>query len=249
MSFPSRVSFNSGEQVFDISTNGLTRQLLQYLADLIPPGGHMMVKYDSPEQQDTAHSLALSIPPAATPLGYLLFLIGCGAGFRDWHFAEGGNEGPRKLQGYKALNNQHAQLKCEETARQLTAFLKRHPCVVNSELEKAARDRALAILKEKAREGRKKDGVKPKSKKSEKAHIHITGMTCTTCAATVEKGLAETPGVGQAKVNFASEKASTEYDPSKVSLAKIKNTISQLGYGTVTKKSIFPVSGMTCATC
>ena len=90
---------------------------------------------------------------------------------------------------------------------------------------------------------------KSNSKKSEKAHIHITGMTCTTCAATIEKGLAETPGVERASVNFASEKASVEYDPSKVGLAKIKNTISQLGYGTATKKSIFPVSGMTCASC
>ncbi len=90
---------------------------------------------------------------------------------------------------------------------------------------------------------------KSNSKKSEKAHIHITGMTCTTCAATIEKGLAETPGVKRANVNFASEKASVEYDPSKVGLAKIKNTISQLGYGAATKKSIFPVSGMTCASC
>ncbi len=89
----------------------------------------------------------------------------------------------------------------------------------------------------------------PNSKKKEKAHIHITGMTCTTCAATIEKGLAATLGVEQANVNFASEKASIEYDPTKVSLAKIKNTISQLGYGTATKKSIFPVNGMTCASC
>ena len=89
----------------------------------------------------------------------------------------------------------------------------------------------------------------PNSKKSEKAHIHITVMTCTTCAATIEKGLAATLGVEQANVNFASEKASVEYDPTKVSLAKIKNTISQLGYGTATKKSIFPVNGMTCASC
>ena len=90
---------------------------------------------------------------------------------------------------------------------------------------------------------------KPHSNKMEKAHIHITGMTCTTCAATIEKGLAETPGVEQANVNFASEKASIAYDPSKVSLAKIKNTISQLGYGAATKKSVFPVGGMTCASC
>jgi len=87
------------------------------------------------------------------------------------------------------------------------------------------------------------------SKKTEKAHIHITGMTCTTCAATIEKGLAETLGVEQANVSFASEKAIVEYDPSKVNLTKIKDTISQIGYGVATKKSIFPVSGMTCASC
>jgi len=90
---------------------------------------------------------------------------------------------------------------------------------------------------------------KTNSKKVDRASIHITGMTCTTCAATIEKGLSETPGVEQADVNFASEKASIEYDPTKVDLAKIKNTVSQLGYGVATKKSIFPVGGMTCASC
>jgi len=90
---------------------------------------------------------------------------------------------------------------------------------------------------------------KSKSNKCEKAHIHITGMTCTTCAATIEKGLAETPGVEQANVSFASEKAIVEYDPAKVDLTKIKDTISQIGYGVATKKSIFPVGGMTCASC
>jgi len=90
---------------------------------------------------------------------------------------------------------------------------------------------------------------KSNAKKPQKAHIHITGMTCTTCAATIEKSLAETPGVERANVSFASEKASIEYDPSKVNLATIKNTVSQLGYGAATKKSIFPVSGMTCASC
>jgi Cu+-exporting ATPase len=90
---------------------------------------------------------------------------------------------------------------------------------------------------------------KTNSKKSDKASVHITGMTCTTCAATIEKGLSETPGVEQADVSFASEKASIEYDPTKVDLAKIKDTVSQLGYGVATKKSIFPVAGMTCASC
>ena len=91
------VSFGSGEQVLDISTNGLAQQLFQYLADLIPPSGHMMVEYESPEQQATARSLASGIPPVATPLGYMLFSIGCGVGFRDWYITEGVSEGPRKL--------------------------------------------------------------------------------------------------------------------------------------------------------
>jgi len=90
---------------------------------------------------------------------------------------------------------------------------------------------------------------KANSKKADKASIHITGMTCTTCAATIRKGLSQTPGVEQADVNFVSEKASIEYDPTKVDLAKIKDTVSQLGYGVATRKSIFPVSGMTCASC
>jgi Cu+-exporting ATPase len=92
-------------------------------------------------------------------------------------------------------------------------------------------------------------GERTGSKKSDKASIHITGMTCTTCARTIKKGLSQTHGVKQADVNFASEKASLEYDPAKVSLAKIKDTVSQLGYGVATKKSIFPVGGMTCASC
>ncbi|UCD21706.1 MAG: heavy metal translocating P-type ATPase, partial [Chloroflexota bacterium] len=87
------------------------------------------------------------------------------------------------------------------------------------------------------------------SKKTSRASIHITGMTCTTCARTIAKGLSRAPGVEQADVNFASQKASLEYDPEKINLAKISDTVSELGYGVATLKSIFPVSGMTCASC
>ena len=90
---------------------------------------------------------------------------------------------------------------------------------------------------------------KTKPKKSGKVNIHVTGMTCTTCAATVEKSLVETPGVQWANVSFASEKALLEYDPAQVNLAKIKNAVSELGYGIATNKSVFLVGGMTCASC
>jgi Cu+-exporting ATPase len=86
-------------------------------------------------------------------------------------------------------------------------------------------------------------------KKTEKAKIHITGMSCTNCAATVEKSLAETKGISKANVNFASEEASVEYDPAEVNLSTITGTINELGYKAAVKKAIFPVGGMTCASC
>jgi hypothetical protein len=150
ISLSPRVSFKSGKAI-DISMAEI-RQLFQYLAELIPPGGHMMVEYDSPEQQETARSLALGIPPVATPLGYKMFLAGCGDSFKDWHFAEGGCEGPRKLQGYKALDEQHAERRANEMVAELTAFLAGTSEETSSELEEAARNRALAVLNKLKRE-------------------------------------------------------------------------------------------------
>ena len=90
---------------------------------------------------------------------------------------------------------------------------------------------------------------KPESEKKTKASLPITGMTCTVCALTIEKGLAETPGVEKASVNFASEKASVEFDPGKTNLTKLAHAVAELGYGVATRKSIYPVGGMTCASC
>jgi Cu+-exporting ATPase len=88
-----------------------------------------------------------------------------------------------------------------------------------------------------------------KTKESQRMRIHVTGMTCTTCAATIEKALADTEGVAQASVNFASEKASIEYDPAKVGLSRIKDVVAESGYNIAARKSIFLVRGMTCASC
>lgn len=68
------------------------------LSRAIPPGGHIMVSYEThaPLQEKTMELLAEGMPPALTPLGSLLFL----SGFiivKDWYLSEGGHEGPRKL--------------------------------------------------------------------------------------------------------------------------------------------------------
>jgi len=88
-----------------------------------------------------------------------------------------------------------------------------------------------------------------KTNKSEKAHIRITGMTCASCADTIEKGLSKLPGVSQVNVNVASEKASVEYDPNQVDTKALMDTISNVGYGVAVGKTTFSVRGMTCASC
>lgn len=64
-----------------------------------------------------------------------------------------------------------------------------------------------------------------------KKTIRITGMHCTNCALTVEKGLKKTPGVISSSVNFTTEKAAVEFDEKKVSESKLLERIKELGYG------------------
>ncbi|HWR92962.1 MAG TPA: copper ion binding protein, partial [Desulfobacterales bacterium] len=49
--------------------------------------------------------------------------------------------------------------------------------------------------------------------------LGLTGMSCANCAATIERTLnKKVPGVVQAAVNFASERAAVEYLPAAVSI-------------------------------
>ncbi|MGA1792091.1 MAG: copper ion binding protein, partial [bacterium] len=91
-----------------------------------------------------------------------------------------------------------------------------------------------------------------------KTTIHVRGMTCASCVARIEKGLKEIEGVKDASVNFASEKATVEYDPSLTSPEHMTRKVKDLGYDvaaseksadTVLDKTIISVGGMTCAAC
>ncbi len=87
------------------------------------------------------------------------------------------------------------------------------------------------------------------TKHAKKIILPVTGMTCASCVATIEKGLSKLPGVSQVNVNLASEKASIEYDPSRVNTKALIDTISDVGYGVAVEKTTFSVGGMTCASC
>jgi Cu+-exporting ATPase len=60
--------------------------------------------------------------------------------------------------------------------------------------------------------------------------IPIEGMSCASCVAKIEHGLAALPGVTEASVNLATEKASINYFPTLTNLEKIRSTIRALGY-------------------
>jgi Cu+-exporting ATPase len=79
--------------------------------------------------------------------------------------------------------------------------------------------------------------------------LDITGMTCSTCAITVEKALSEVPGVARANVNFAAERATVEYDPSVTSEEALITTVADTGYGVATSEVTLGLIGMTCTTC
>jgi Cu+-exporting ATPase len=77
----------------------------------------------------------------------------------------------------------------------------------------------------------------------------VSGMSCASCVARIEKGLSKMSGIHEAKVNFASEKASVSFDPSRVQMVDLVSTVKDLGYEAGLEKVTLPVHGMSCASC
>lgn len=58
----------------------------------------------------------------------------------------------------------------------------------------------------------------------------IVGMHCASCAKLIERGLKKTPGVTDAHVNYGSEEASVDFDPSRITPISLISPIQSLGY-------------------
>jgi len=63
-----------------------------------------------------------------------------------------------------------------------------------------------------------------------KIRIEIEGMHCSSCANLVERSLKKLPGVSQASVNFAAEKANVIYDETQVKPQNLIEAIKKAGY-------------------
>ncbi len=95
--------------------------------------------------------------------------------------------------------------------------------------------------------GKKPDESKVINKEplGNKATINITGMHCASCVITIENALKKMPGVSAARVNFASEKAHIDYDPTKVALKDLHEAIEKTGYKTIKPKEASTTKGVT----
>lgn len=66
-----------------------------------------------------------------------------------------------------------------------------------------------------------------------KTILEISGMSCASCAATIEKNLNKKPGIMAANVNLANKKLYVEFDDKKISLKQIVDAVSALGYSAI----------------
>ena len=72
----------------------------------------------------------------------------------------------------------------------------------------------------------------------ERVDLPITGMTCAACANRIEKSLNKTPGVRKAGVNYATGRATVEYDPEATGLKQLIDRVRDIGYDTATNAQV-----------
>ncbi|GAB4287318.1 MAG: copper-exporting P-type ATPase CopA [Coriobacteriia bacterium] len=101
--------------------------------------------------------------------------------------------------------------------------------------------------------------VPPQVRQSDaQARFAITGMTCASCSAIIEKIVGRLPGVASATVNLAAERLAVTYDSSLIAPGDIISAVESVGYGATLLEEAAPASGgtvrlgilgMTCSSC
>jgi P-type Cu+ transporter len=68
---------------------------------------------------------------------------------------------------------------------------------------------------------------------TEKIHLSLSGMHCSSCSAIIERALRKVPGVRQASVNFAAEKAMVTFDRGAAQVQDLIAAVHKAGYTAV----------------
>ncbi|TDX31663.1 Cu+-exporting ATPase [Modicisalibacter xianhensis] len=83
---------------------------------------------------------------------------------------------------------------------------------------------------------------------AERVDIRIHGMSCASCVGRVERALGKQPGVTDAQVNLAAEKATVAFEEH-ANPSQAVHAVIEAGYQPVIKTAEIPIIGMTCGSC
>lgn len=72
----------------------------------------------------------------------------------------------------------------------------------------------------------------------ERVDLPVTGMTCAACARRIERKLSKTAGVEWATVNFATGKATVNYNPAQTGVGTLVAAVKDVGYDTAGTQTI-----------
>ncbi|MCA1975225.1 MAG: heavy-metal-associated domain-containing protein, partial [Caenispirillum sp.] len=76
--------------------------------------------------------------------------------------------------------------------------------------------------------------------------LPIRGMTCAACSTRLERVLSKAPGVAEARVSLAAERADVRFDPAATGVAAIAEAVAKAGFAVPTAEVELAISGMTC---
>ena len=66
--------------------------------------------------------------------------------------------------------------------------------------------------------------------KTEKINLKLRGMSCASCANSIESAISNVPGVAECNVNFGAEQAAIAYNPRRTSIQEIQDAVEEAGY-------------------
>jgi Cu+-exporting ATPase len=82
--------------------------------------------------------------------------------------------------------------------------------------------------------------VSPKTSDAPGLDLPVTGMHCAACVGKVERALKAVPGVTDATVNLATERARVELGPEPAALAQLRAAVAAVGYAILEEIAVTP---------
>ena len=78
---------------------------------------------------------------------------------------------------------------------------------------------------------------------TENINLKLRGMSCASCASSIEEAISNVPGVAECNVNFGAEQAAIKYNPRRTSIEEIQEAVEEAGYSSYSLQEQQMVTG------